>query len=164
MQVFDLDFGVFPLVTPIESYIYEMFLDEDDDPRDSDYYTAIEDKIFDYRIHWHKLIINHRGELTYKKVKIQSIHDFMTDVSFPTDTDEIKYQMEKMREDTKIRVNQLQFEIQKNQGLLNQMAIDSLGTCGTIELSNKREDIILDIERAKVEVAELKLRLHKKTD
>ena len=82
LNVYDFAFGTFPLVVPLETYLFQMFLDEDD-ARDDGMYRSMEDKFFDYTLSWHKVIQTDTGELHYTTVKVQSFNDFLSAPSIP---------------------------------------------------------------------------------
>ena len=83
LNVYDFAFGTFPLVIPLETYLFQMFLDEDDDRDDETLFRSMEDKLFDYRLHWHKVVQTAKGELEYTTVKVQTFNDFLSSPSIP---------------------------------------------------------------------------------
>jgi hypothetical protein len=83
LNVYDFDFGSFPLVLPIEEYLFQMFLDEDDDIDDALMFRSMEDKFFDYRLNWHRVVQTSTGELRYITVKVQTFNDFLLSPSIP---------------------------------------------------------------------------------
>ena len=81
--MFVICFGTFPLVIPLKHALFQMFLDEDDDRDDETLFASIEDKLFDYRLHWHKVVQTAKGELEYRTVKVQTFNDFLSTPSIP---------------------------------------------------------------------------------